>query len=80
MAFAFTVASVDQTIFEGDVYSVTLPGVSGELTVMANHMPFISTLKKGEVKIRTGRNADLKTVPIRGGLLEVANNSVIVLV
>lgn len=78
--FPFTIASVDQTVYEGDVYSVTLPGVSGELTILAHHMPFISILKKGEVKIRTERHADLKTIPIRGGLLEVANNSAIVLV
>lgn len=79
--FPFSIASVDNVIFEGEVYSVTLPGSLGELTIMKDHEPLITTLKEGDVRIRTGRDQkDLQVVAIRGGLLEMVHNKGIVLV
>lgn len=52
MNFQLDVVSIAGNIFSGEVSGVTLPGVSGEFTSMAKHMPMVSPLVTGEVIIR----------------------------
>ena len=76
-----TITAVDKQLFSGDVYAVTCPGSDGEFTVLANHMPFISTLGKGEVRIVEYKEGDSKKVfAIEHGILEIANNKAVILV
>lgn len=37
-------------LFRGEAERVTLPGASGEFTVLRNHAPIISALVRGNVK------------------------------
>ena len=67
----------DQTVYEGEVNSVTVPGVQGSFEVLNNHAPIISTLEDGKVTIRT--RSGNETFYIKGGVVEVVNNKVIVL-
>lgn len=79
--FSFSIATVDKVLFEGDVEYVIAPGSGGELTLLSHHMPLITTLQKGEVRIQAaGEEKDLQKFEVRGGLLEVANNRAIILV
>ena len=41
----------DSKLFSGEVTSVTLPGIDGDLGVLNNHAPLITTLKVGEITI-----------------------------
>lgn len=75
--FPLVVASVDQTHFEGEVVSVTAPGKDGEVTVLKDHVPFVTTLKAGTVTLRTG--SDVKEIPVSHGILEVHRGGVTVL-
>lgn len=79
MALALTVASVTENLFEGAVESVTVPGAAGEMTILANHEPLISTLKKGAVVIRQ-RDAESREIPIESGVLEVSGSRAVILV
>jgi F-type H+-transporting ATPase subunit epsilon len=56
---------------------VTLPGKDGEMTILANHEPLITTLKKGVITVRT--SAEEKTFPIEGGVLEVRHDGATVI-
>jgi F-type H+-transporting ATPase subunit epsilon len=67
----------DKTVYEGEVTSVTVPGSSGSFEVLKNHAPIISTLDDGKVVIRTGK--DIQTMYIKGGVVEVIDNKIIVL-
>ena len=78
--FPFSIAKVDEIMFEGDVVSVTAPGSAGELTILANHSPLITTLKKGVVKVRSEKDSDLQEFEISGGLLETSGNRTAILV
>ena len=40
------------SLFTGDVSSVQLPGSEGSFQILNNHAPIVSTLKKGEIKLR----------------------------
>jgi len=68
----------DAKVLEGDVDAVTLPGTKGSFQVLRNHAPIISSLEKGEVKVRSSKGED-SIVKISGGVVEVLNNKVTVL-
>lgn len=63
----------DKKLFEGEAKSVIVPGSEGSLGILNNHAPMIASLKKGKVK------ADGQTFEIKGGVVEVLKNKVIVL-
>ena len=72
-----TIITPDQSIFEGETSSVTVPGAAGAFEVLENHAPIVSTLESGKVIVRTGKGEDI--FEIIGGVVEVIQNSVTVL-
>jgi F-type H+-transporting ATPase subunit epsilon len=66
-------------LFSGEVELVRLPGAKGSFEILKNHAPLISTLITGKIKVK-----DLSGVvswfDINGGVVEVINNNVRVLV
>jgi F-type H+-transporting ATPase subunit epsilon len=67
----------DKKVFEGDVTSVTVPGTLGSFQILRGHAPIISTLEDGTVIIKSA--AGEETFNIKGGVVEVLNNKIIVL-
>jgi F-type H+-transporting ATPase subunit epsilon len=67
----------DKELFKGEATSVTVPGVDGSLGFLNNHAPLITVLKAGEVKLKTATGNE--TFPVKGGVVEVNKNTVIVL-
>jgi len=75
--FHLVIASVGETQFDGPVESATLPGESGEFTMLAHHEPIVTTLKKGTITVRTG--AEQKQFDVESGVVECSNNRAVVL-
>ncbi|MEI7500618.1 MAG: ATP synthase F1 subunit epsilon [Bacteroidota bacterium] len=70
----------DSTIFTGDnVGLVQLPGIDGSFEVMNNHAPLISVLQQGKIKIINKGEKEEHFFDIKGGVIEVLNNKVLVL-
>ena len=67
----------DKKVFEGDVTAVTVPGTLGSFQILKDHAPIISTLEDGPVIVK-GNNS-LETFNIKGGVVEVLDNKIIVL-
>lgn len=63
------IAKVDQVFFDGEALSVTVPGSQGEMTILGEHMPLITTLKPGIIIVRS--EAGEQSMEIKGGILEV---------
>lgn len=77
--FRLTIAAVGETLFEGEVASVTLPGSEGVFTVLSSHEAFVSELVAGEAQIHTSEGTK-QVVPLpRAGVAEVSSNQVTVL-
>jgi F-type H+-transporting ATPase subunit epsilon len=74
-----TIASVAQAVFDDEAVSVTVPGVMGEMQLLANHEPLISALKSGAVTIEK-KDGEKETVNIDGGVLEVSDNHATILI
>lgn len=71
------IVSQDRLVFEGDADTVVIPGVFGEMGILPNHAPLLSTLGFGVIRVRSGDREDVFTVA--GGLVEVQPDVVTVL-
>ena len=43
--------TIEKTLFDGDVKSLTLPTEAGEITVLENHLPLVTLIRPGPRKI-----------------------------
>jgi F-type H+-transporting ATPase subunit epsilon len=68
----------EKKLFQGEVNSVKLPGVSGAFELLENHAPIISALGEGVIELKQGNN--ITRVTIEDGFIECLNNKVVVLV
>lgn len=68
----------EKELYQGDILSVKLPGTDGEFEILNNHAAIISTLTKGEIKVKID-NENNETFKINGGVIEMQNNNIIVL-
>ena len=65
-------------IVSDDVDIVTAPGFAGEFGVLANHAPFLSTLKVGTLRFK--KDGSEEELMISGGFCEVSQNKITFLV
>jgi F-type H+-transporting ATPase subunit epsilon len=50
----FSLVSPERELFSGSVDQVDAPGAEGDFGVLADHAPFMTTLRQGRVLIRDG--------------------------
>ena len=67
----------DKKVYEGEVTAVTVPGTMGSFQILKDHAPIISTLEDGPVVIKN--KMEEQTFIIKGGVVEVLDNKIIVL-
>ena len=72
------VVSAEESIFSGQAKIVALPGESGELGILPGHIPLITRIKPGAVRIEKADGSE-EFVFVAGGILEVQPNLVTVL-
>ena len=72
------VVSAEESIFSGEAKFVALPGESGELGILPGHVPLISRIKPGSVRIELNDGRE-ELVFVAGGILEVQPHKVTVL-
>ena len=65
-------------IVSEEVDIVTAPGFAGEFGVLANHAPFLSTIKIGNLRYK--KDGTEEELMVSGGFCEVSNNKITFLV
>jgi F-type H+-transporting ATPase subunit epsilon len=71
------IVTPEEKIYSEDVDMVTLPGSEGELGVYPKHVPLLTTLKPGELRIlRNGRETSMA---VGEGFVEIRGDGVSVL-
>jgi len=87
------IVTPEASIFQGEVDTVTVPGVVGEFQILNNHAPIVSLLQEGKVRINgnfaideayesqfsNGDNGS-KVLNINSGTIEMSDNKIIILV
>jgi len=71
------IVSQDRMVYEGDADIVILPGVEGEMGILPNHAPLLTSLKYGICHLRYQGREEIFT--IAGGVAEIQPNIVTVL-
>lgn len=56
--FAFELVAPEKRLFSAEVDSVIVPGTEGEFTVLAEHAPFMTTLRPGAVTVKNGSQSE----------------------
>jgi F-type H+-transporting ATPase subunit epsilon len=68
----------EETLFSGEVNLVQLPGIDGSFEILNHHAPLIAALAKGKIKVQDAAK-QLQYFEIKGGVVEVLRNKVLVL-
>ncbi len=71
------IVSQDRTVFTGEADIVILPGSAGEMGILPNHAPLITTLNYGVIRVR--RHGEEQVFTVAGGIAEVQPDVVTVL-
>lgn len=69
-AFKFELVSPERLLVSADVEFVIIPGMEGEMTVMANHAPVMTTIKPGVVTVKPVSGAETRYV-VFGGFADI---------
>lgn len=75
---ALEVVTPTGAVVNENVDIVNAPGYGGDFGVLANHAPFLSTIKIGILSYETGKKRE--NLMISGGFCEVSNNKITFLV
>lgn len=74
------VYTLQEVLFEGEAPTVIAKTTTGEISILKDHIPLVTTLVEAPLRIIDASGAE-KKVAVRKGFLEVRpNNEVVVLV
>ena len=71
------IISPDKMLFNGEATLVVVPCTDGQIGILNNHAPLVSSLVKGVVKVKNEDKEEF--YDITGGVVEVSSNKVTVL-
>lgn len=74
----FEIVTPERIVLKEDILQITLPTKMGEITVLPNHIPLVSSLLPGVVHIKK-KNGEDEIISISGGFLEVLKDKVVIL-
>ena len=78
MQFKLDIVSAEKTFFSGDVRTMQITGVEGQLGIRHGHTPLLTMIKPGRVSFTTSDGRD-EVIYLSGGFLEVQPTRVTVL-
>jgi F-type H+-transporting ATPase subunit epsilon len=73
------VVSAEESIYSGEAEFVVLPGEAGELGIYPRHVPLITRIKPGAVRIKPAGGGEEELIFVQGGILEVQPSVITVL-
>lgn len=77
-SFAFELVSPEKLLVSGNAEIVTIPGVEGDMGVMANHAAVMTSLRPGLVGVKLEDGSE-NSYFVRGGFADITPNGVTVL-
>ena len=75
--FKLYISTPEKLFFNNDVESIILTSIEGELGVLSGHIPMVTALATGMVKMRV--KGEWKTAFVSGGFAEIKHDEVVVL-
>ena len=73
--FKFVISTPEGNLYEGNIVKISLRGTEGDLAVMANHTPFITSVKPCRCRMELDDGTE-KVFEVERGLLSVSSEIV----
>ncbi len=73
------IVTPERIVYTNEVEMVIAPTVEGEVGILPLHVPLVTVLQAGELRVRFNENKDVEWFAISGGYLQVHEDKVIVL-
>ncbi|MDD5342313.1 MAG: F0F1 ATP synthase subunit epsilon [Patescibacteria group bacterium] len=73
----FQIVTPERVVYNDEIDQVSLPTPMGEITVLPHHVPLITALSAGELRVKKG--TDEVPMAISAGFAEIQPNKVVVL-
>ncbi len=77
-AIKFEIVTPERVVLSRDIIQVTVPTTSGEITVLADHIPLVSILKPGVIEILLA-TSEREIISVSGGFIEVMREKIVIL-
>jgi F-type H+-transporting ATPase subunit epsilon len=74
----FEIVTPERVVLKEEITQITLPTKAGEITVLPNHIPLVSSLLPGVIHVKKKDGQD-EIISISGGFLEVLKDKVVIL-
>ena len=71
------IVTAEKLVYSDEVSSVVAPGAEGQLGILPNHAPLLTSLKPGELKVL--KEGEETNIAVSGVFLEVLKNVVTIL-
>lgn len=71
--YKLRIASPDGSFFDGDAVALMLRGTCGDLAILAGHIPFVTAVKPGKVRLTLPDGSE-RQGQTEGGILTVTKS------
>ena len=78
-SFHLEIRTPEKTVYEGDVTSVNAPGIEGNFQILYGHIPFLTALDIGEIRVNEASDTQ-RAMATSGGVFEVLRTGITALV
>jgi len=76
--YKLVISTPSGNLYEGEVVKISLRGAEGDLAVMANHIPFVTSVRPCVCKVEK-EDSSIAALELERGLLSVTNEKVTLL-
>lgn len=71
------IVTPEKTVYQNEVFQISVPTTEGEVTILPHHIPLISVLKAGEMRFKDASGN--QSMAVSGGFLEVRGKEEVVI-
>ena len=79
MPLTFELVTPERAVLSTTAYLVELPGSEGDMGVLADHAPVMTTIRNGEVRVYASAGSTPQRIAVEGGFVEVSDRGLTVL-
>jgi F-type H+-transporting ATPase subunit epsilon len=79
MSFLVEIISPEGKVFSGEVEKISVPSLSGQLTILSHHLPLFTPLVSGKIRV-VNLQGNERFFPLSKGLMEVKKDKVALLI
>ncbi len=72
--FHLEIAAPDGKRFSGEAEQLSVRSISGEIAILAGHIPYVTALRSGECRVYV--DGEIRRAEVTGGFLTVSSDAV----